>query len=423
MTLKNLVRMVVRGWLFIVVAAALGAALTGGAALLRQPTYESTSSVAAVNQARVATYLQMVRSASVLEPAAAEIGGGVTAQDLATRVSVRNPAGTGIVTITGTASDAVGATRVVSAVVSSLMKQATALEEAGGSSITPLQVVQSATTPTEPAGRSAASYAVIGGAVGAVLGVVLAILWGWIARPIRSQREMEALIGAPVVGSLIQSETDPADLERALRFLAVGASRSYLVVPVQARASGDRASLALASICAQLGKRAVVIDVDPSRRRLSESVQAGAAPGLTDLLIGDARVGAVAKPLGEAVTVIPAGTNAPNSHDLLSTSPMVGLVDELLKSFDYVFMSSPRASALSASVPVGIPAGRVLLAAGLGQSQVELVAAVAACRHAMMPIDGVVLADVGKSPFSSRLSSLRLLLGRLFAPGSDSDRS
>lgn len=432
MTLNYVLRMIGRGWAIIVATAVIGGVAATAYGLTLPPSYESTSSVAAVNQARVATFVQMVRTDSVLSPAARDLGQPGNAQSLATRISVTNPAGTGIVTVKGTASDPVEAARLTAAVVDSLMTQAAELERAGGGPKEPLVLVQQATMSTAPVGRSTTWFALAGAALGAILGLGLAVLWWLIGPTVKDQRDAQSLTGAPVIGSLPTpvvagrggraakraiAVTEPISLEKNLRFLAVDNPQSYLVAEARSGAPADDTALITAVAFAEVGKRVLLIDADLKNRGLSILVQADQEPGLSDLLIGDATAESVIRRWGSTpVSVIPAGSAAPNAQELLATSQMGRLLSELLQSFDYVLLSSPPVSTL----PSPIPAGVLLAVSPRRTTQAEVVAAVSACEDAKAPVSGVLLTAHRKSSLFARLATAWRLVRHFFTP---TDRS
>lgn len=424
MTIGDVFRMIGRGWAIMAATLALGAVVAVGYGLTRQPVYESVSSVAASNQARVATYVWLARTDSVLGPAATEVGQAGTAGSLAQRITVANPVGSGVLIIKGSASDPAEAARVTAAVVGSLIKQAEALEPVDQTRPPVLVLVQPATTPTSPSGRSISSFALAGAAVGALLGLVLALLRGLVGRTMREADEGKRLAGAPVIGHLSgtakASSVGAVSLAANLDFLGVGGGQSYLVLEAASDLAGKDAALALAVSLAQVGKRVVLIDVDLQERGLSALTGTEQAPGLSDLLIERATKADVIRQWeGAQVSLIPAGTVPPNATDLLGSAQMVSLVDELNGSFDYVLLSSPAASKLPARSPVA----RALLAVSPGHTtQAEVSEAVASCRNASISIRGLLLNQTPRSSLLARVGTGARLAGRFFRPAVPAQR-
>ena len=194
-------------------------------------------------------------------------------------------------------------------------------------------------------------------AVAAALGIVLSLAAAFLAEQLdgtlRSQNEIEAALGIPLIGRLpvqhLEHLTDPASLwyvqggiGEAYRTLgAILSSRATesfprtLVVASATEGQGKEAVTAnLAAAIASAGSRTLVIEGDFRQRRLDAALDAR-PPGLTSVLAGDVPLGGAARRIFlrcGAVAVqldfVPSGANGPVVAELLSGKS----VEELLKA-------------------------------------------------------------------------------------------
>ncbi|MQY32386.1 hypothetical protein SRB17_03340 [Streptomyces sp. RB17] len=139
-------------------------------------------------------------------------------------------------------------------------------------------VVREAVAPTRPAGPGTASLVFLGLAGGAVLGVLLAWLCSALDSRVRSAREVQAALGAPVLAILppgprtgdallTVGRTDGARAQ-AYRSLAVrtglsGGTGSLLVVAPQADDAAGAVAANLAAAFAECGRQVVLVDAAP----------------------------------------------------------------------------------------------------------------------------------------------------------------
>ncbi|MGJ5751671.1 capsular polysaccharide biosynthesis protein [Streptomyces puniciscabiei] len=138
-------------------------------------------------------------------------------------------------------------------------------------------VVRRAVAPSRPAGPGARVLAVLGLAGGAVLGVLLAWLCSALDSRVRSAREVEAALGAPVLATLPHDGAGDAVLTvgrtdgartRAYRSLAVrtglsAGSDRLLVVAPRAGDSAGAVAANLAAAFAECGREVVLVEADP----------------------------------------------------------------------------------------------------------------------------------------------------------------
>lgn len=181
------VRTVLRGWPILLVTALVGLAAAVLASALATTQYSATTQIyfsaaggpkgedlayaATYTQARVQGFDSLARSTSVLDPAAAEVG-GIDAKQLKDRVTVDTSLTTTLVEVSVTDTSAKRAARTADAVSGSLITQVGLLEKpdkAGPSAMTGT-VVSQADVPTTPSSPAWIINLIVGLVVGVVVG-------------------------------------------------------------------------------------------------------------------------------------------------------------------------------------------------------------------------------------------------------------
>ncbi len=99
----------------------------------------------------------------------------------------------------------------------------------------------------------------------------------------------------------------------------------------------------LAMMFAQSDAKVVVVDADIRKGRVAKYFGRHTAPGLSDLIAGNATLEEVLKPSGvnKNLFVIPCGTHSPKPYELLESEAMKAINEQLKEQFDYVFFDTP----------------------------------------------------------------------------------
>ncbi|KQV74685.1 hypothetical protein ASC61_06530 [Aeromicrobium sp. Root344] len=187
------VRAILRGWPIMLGAAILGLVAAGVVSALATTQYTATTTIyfaaaggprgedlayaATYTQARVQGFDSLARSTSVLEPAAAAVGDGVDAQELADRVSVDTSLTTTLVDVSVQDTSAKRAAKTADAVSGSLINQVSALErpDKDGPSAMTGTVVSAARVPGSPSSPNWPVNLIVGLVVGVVIGSAVVV--------------------------------------------------------------------------------------------------------------------------------------------------------------------------------------------------------------------------------------------------------
>lgn len=117
------------------------------------------------------------------------------------------------------------------------------------------------------------------------------------------------------------------------------------VIGVTSAYTGDGKSinaLNTAISFSQLDKKVLVVDCDLRRPTIASKLHIKGAPGLSDALVGQARVGECMRRISKhGIDVLPSGNIPPDSTWLLQSSRMEVLIKELKKLYEYIILDLP----------------------------------------------------------------------------------
>ncbi|GAA2239736.1 polysaccharide biosynthesis tyrosine autokinase [Herbiconiux moechotypicola] len=433
MTLQDYIRVLRKGWVFIVIGVLLGIAAGSALAIVATPRYQSMTKIFvsvqstdtsspgelvsgnSYAQQKVKSYVDVVGSPSVLDPVIRELGLDVSAAELANQITASSNTGTVIIEITATDTDPQMAANIANATASSFQTVVVdQLEKpsGGGPSLVKVQTVQPAEPSTQPSSPNLALNLAIGGALGLLLGLAAATLRSTLDTRVHGRHDVEALTDIPIIGGTTYDpesnkhplivHTDPRNpraesfraLRTNLRFVnATDDSRAFVVtssIPGEGK-STTTANLALA--LAETGARVVLIDADLRLPKLAEYMGLEGSAGLTDVLIGRAALADVLQRWGSKdLFVLPAGQVPPNPSELLGSDAMVSLLAALNEQVDYVLLDSPPLLPVTdAAVLSNLTAGAIVVAAAGKVKKSELSAALRNLNQTNSKVAGIVL--------------------------------
>lgn len=227
--------------------------------------------------------------------------------------------------------------------------------------------------PSSPKKRLVAIAAVV---LGLIAGTAAVLLLGYIDSGVRTGAQVEDLFGesfwgaVPELSSIADKKSGGARLPphefllqapmsvfaeafrnmRAALMLNSTTGRSRVVV-VTSSLSGEGKSTSafcLMRVLAQSNASVVLVDCDLRRRAVSRMAQAPAdAPGLLELLRGEAQLDEVLVPDIAGAFVLPSSEKPLDATDLFGGKPMDDLLQSLRQRFDYVVIDTPPTLAVA----------------------------------------------------------------------------
>jgi len=226
--------------------------------------------------------------------------------------------------------------------------------------------------PGAPVKPSMLLNLVLGLLLGTAMGVGGAILLSFFRDYVSSPEEVEALVGAPILGFLPRVHTGnkglrkSAAFEEAVRALRVNLNFALgdrtgkgviLVTSTLSREGKTTVAELLATSYAQFGHKCLIVDGDLRRPQVHKHFPVSNVRGLSDVLVEHEQPEAV---LNESLStledasnlaILTSGMAPPNPVDLLSSGSTPELIRSLKERFNTVIIDSPAALAtIDASV-------------------------------------------------------------------------
>lgn len=378
MELSDYIRILRKNWLVILATTLIGLAAAAGYSLTRTPMYESQAVVfvqsqagataaelqqgSSFAQARITTYVSLVREPVVMNPVITELGLNSSADDLASRVKSSSPLNSTLIEITVLDRDPVQAAEIANALGDSLAAAVERIDTPLGQDASPIKLtrVRDALAAYSPVSPNVPLYLALGVLVGLGLGVAFAVLRTVLDNRVRSPRDIEALTERPLIGAIphdpktkerpIILQADPhnprSEAFRALRtnlqFLEMDGGHTFVITSSIPTEGKSTTTINLAIALADSGKRVALLDTDLRKPKVAEYLGLEGGTGLTDVLIGRARVADVLLPWGgRSLYVLPAGKIPPNPSELLGSERMHKLLEALGQEFDVVLCDAP----------------------------------------------------------------------------------
>ena len=433
MELTDYIRILRKSWLIIVLATVLGVGVAAAYSLTRTPEYEAQSTVfvssqaggtiaelqqgSSFTQSRVTTYTNLVTTPIVMNPVIAALGLGTTADELSEQVTASSPLNTTLITITVTDADPVRAADIANALGASLTSAVEKIETPKGSDTSPVQPHPRQGRParrSRPSSPNVPLNLALGALVGLAIGIGIAVLRAVLDTRIRTPRDVELVTDRPLIGAIafdpkakdrpLIVHADPlsprAESFRALRtnlqFLDMGGRASFVITSSLPSEGKSTTAINLAIALADAGKRVALLDADLRKPKVADYLGIEGGVGLTDVLIGRARVGDVMLPWGQrSLYVLPAGKIPPNPSELLGSKQMHTLLEVLERDFDVVLCDAPPLLPVTdAAILAKATSGAIVVVSAGHTNRHQLTGAVEALETVGAKIAGLVLSMV-----------------------------
>lgn len=378
MELSDYIRILRKNWLVIVVATLVGLTAAAGYSFTRTPMYSSESVVfvqsqagATVSdltqgsnfaQARITTYVSIVKEPVVLDPVIADLGLDLTATELAAKVTSSSPLNSTLIKIAVEDPDPALAAEIANSLAASLASAVERIDTPAASDVSPIKLtrVRDALADHDAVSPNTTLNLALGLLVGLALGIGIAVLRTVLDTKVRTPRDVTELTDRPLIGAIPHDpkakerplilKEDPlnprSEAFRALRtnlqFLELDGGHTFVITSSISSEGKSTTAINLAIALADSGRRVALIDTDLRKPKVAEYLGIEGGTGLTDVLIGRARVSDVLLPWGDkSMFVLPAGRIPPNPSELLGSERMQKLLDALDAEFDIVLCDAP----------------------------------------------------------------------------------
>jgi receptor protein-tyrosine kinase len=395
-------------WWLPAVGLAVGAAVALAVSLLQTPLYTShtqlfvstrdsatTSEVfqgSQFSQQRVTSYAQLLTGEELAGRVVDRLDLPMSPTELAKEITATAVTDTVLIDVTVTDPSAERAQLIADGLGEEFITLAGELETAqpGGASPVKVTVTDSPEVPASPSSPQTARNIALGALVGLLIGAALAIARARLDRSVRRADEAAELAGAPVIGIILRddslqtqhaidrnSHSRTAEAFRQLRtnlqFLNVDDPPKVIMLSSAVPSEGKTTvAVNLALTLAETGRDVVIVEADLRRPRVTRYLGMVGGAGLTNILAGSAEVDDVLQRYGDdGPRVIAAGPTPPNPSELLSSSHMFKLVDELRGKYDYVLIDAPPLLPVADSSGLAVMVDGVVLSTRYGATSKE----------------------------------------------------
>jgi Mrp family chromosome partitioning ATPase/capsular polysaccharide biosynthesis protein len=258
--------------------------------------------------------------------------------------------------------------------------------------------------------------ALLGLALGAILGIGLAFLREALDKKVRSDEEIQEILQIPLLGRLPEPPAalrkvdqlvmleDPrspqAEAVRKLRtnleFVNLERDHRTIMVTSSVEQEGKSTTAAnLAVALARAGRRVALVDLDLRRPYLHRFFRIASFPGVTDVVAGRAGLAESLKPVaipdadgvppsrsnGQArngarqaslLAVLSAGTLPPNPGELIASDAVATLIETLKADWEFVLLDAPPMSAVGDALALSARADAIIVMTRLGTVDGEM---------------------------------------------------
>lgn len=261
---------------------------------------------------------------------------------------------------------------------------------AEATAIPDVKVLDRAAQPQFPSSNQAprlilmAFLASLGGAIG------LAILLDRLDKRVLYPEQVSQAMGLSIIGAvpaIKRNRTGQLSAEQAAQFIeafrTIRVNLAHLfntagqvTLTISSPGPGDGKSLTASNLAvsfAVAGYRTVLIDGDIRRGELHRMFNLDRKPGLLDYLQGDATLEEIVRPTSQpGLWVIPCGTRRQQGPELLGSSAMQRLLEDLRVLYNAVLVDSPPLAAGVDSFVLGAATGSLLLVMRAGETDRHL---------------------------------------------------
>jgi len=285
-----------------------------------------------------------------------------------------------------------------------------------------IRIVDAAETPRGPAAPNTRNNLLLALFGGAVFGIGLAFFFEYVDNRIKSPDEVKQHLGLPFLGMVpalfdktienpLINNGVPGNFSESFRALrsnllfssAEEGCRTVVITSTGPSEGKTVVATNIAMALAQTGERVLLVDADMRRPRVHAIFNRPQKPGLSNVLVGDAKASDV---IHEATIpglwVMPAGVTPPNPAELLGSKRFKTFVAALPECFDWVIIDTPPVMAVTDSSIVAHLATGVLFIVGAEMtSRHAAQQALEQLAHAHVHFVGAVLnrVDVQHNPY------------------------
>jgi capsular exopolysaccharide synthesis family protein len=342
---------------------------------------------------RVNSYAQLITSKPLAAAVIDSLGLSMTPDELASKISAAPVTNTVLLDVTVTDPSPERARDVAGAVGTQFSRLVTKLETAPGATTAPVtvSVVDPPALPVVASSPETMRNLVLGALLGLVAGVAAAVARLRHDRSVRDPEAAAALVGGPVIG-LVARDPDLEQCHLFTRAHAAAVAEDYrqlrtnlehldvdppprTIMVSSAVPSEGKTTLVinLAIALAEAGRRVTVVDADLRQPQVNRYLNMEDGAGLTNVLDGSADLEDVAQSYGDDgnLFVVAAGPTPPNPSELLASTRMATMIEQLKARNDFVLVDAPPLLSVAEASGLGAIVDGVVLSVRYGTTREE----------------------------------------------------
>jgi succinoglycan biosynthesis transport protein ExoP len=442
-SVNEALRVVRRRWRIVALCVLLGLLGAGVASYLTPREYSSDvtlyvslqgradSSDAAyqasqIAKERVVSYAPLLQDERITQPVIDKLQLGVTAAQLAQRITVTVQPDTVVLSAAVTDTSPQRAADIANALADEFVGLVSSLEQPFGpqpaaapagqpapqATKIGVQIIRPATAVNQPISPNIPFNIALGTALGLLVGLAAAFLRNARDTRIHSAERLRELTGAPLLAEIpternarmypltLGAPPGSARVE-AMRKLRTnlqfphGGRPSRVVVVTSATVGEGKTTTAcnLALALADAGARVLIVDLNLRRPDVHHYLQVEPGAGVANVLVGRiAAARATVRWVDGGVDVLPAGPVPANPSELVASRAMGALLDEVRHRYDFVILDTPAILPVTDAAAVAARADGTVLVVRYDRTAEEQVAdAVGGLEAVGAPLLGVVL--------------------------------
>ncbi len=343
-----------------------------------------------LSQDRVLSYTQLVMGETLAQRTVDRLGLDTNAATLKESVTAKSKPGTVLIDVAVVDPSPVQARDIANALSNEFVVMVRELETPARGAKPEARVVveQSASIPTAPIVPKKKRNLAVGIALGAMLGVGLALLRDQLDNTIKSAEALEEVTGTGVVGYIpfdknlttahaITFDADNSGTAEAFRklrtnlqFLAVDDPPRLIVVTSSSPSEGKTTTAVnIALALAEADHNVVMVDGDLRRPRLAKYLDVVGSVGFSTVLSGGAPLAEVLQRTKFSnLTALAAGAIPPNPSELLGSMAAKKMFSDLRANFDYVIVDSAPLLAVTDGAILAAEADGAIVAVRAGKT-------------------------------------------------------
>lgn len=423
MELVDYLRLLRRRW-YLLVAALIVGGLGATAATHQQPRLYRASTtfyisdqqgrpvstlLASSAQDRIATYATLAGSSPVINRVLGALPAGIHVAHIG--IAATGIPGTIFMQLNTQADSVSGAFQLAAAYTRVFPAYITQFEHAGaGADSTSLKILNPPAVSTNPISPNPRKNLLLGLGLGLLVGLCGLMIAEALDNRMRTPEDIERASGLSLLATVpSEHRSDPlvaatrprsqrAEAIRQLRtniqFAAVDRTMSSIIVTSALAGEGKTSvSANLAVTFGAMGKRVILVDADLRKPSVAEFMSVEGGVGLTSVLIGSVSLDDALIPWGRdrTVSILTAGPRPANPSELLASSKMSELLEQLKQRADVIVIDTPPMLPVTDAAVLGAQSDGVVLIARInGTSKQKIKAAAAQLRKLGLPALGVV---------------------------------